>query len=721
MTRGRPGWSRALARWAVLLGAALPAVGQSLDGYVEVQATHGDETTTAEGDRPQESDFDTLVERLSATYLQPLWPNLQLSFGGFFERTASDGTIAGQDFDSTLTRQRPFASLRLRTPTLRGEALVERFETRSDANRVTRDTFSLVGGWFPNNTDYAQLRWFQSDEADRGREDLDRRQDSLSLTAQYRPTDWLGLQYRGALDGDENRLEETKVETESHNVRVMFDRSFWDRRWVVASDYNVNIRDVEVTAPPGAEVELPLAAVQGLSAIDDTPDEGVLEANPALIDGNLAVSSGINLGLPPAGGEDRPRNFGLDFGLPTDVDRLRVTIDDLGGRDLPPQIADSFSWDVWVSDDNFRWRRHQRLGSAPFRDIDRRWELDFETVETRYIKVVVRPLAPGVRDATQFPEIFVTEVQGLRRARVEQPDRRTTELFTFNSRLRLLDVPSLYYELNYLLNRADDSPDRTTLSNGLALSHAFARIWALSARLARETGEERDEDRTADYYSASLSAAPLDTLRSSVLVSGRRERFGETRQNIDTVLYNATAALYRGIDLNVNLGKSFLRDETDRRTETDIANVSASFVPNRYGSLTLTYQDDSRTSTGGGRRTEKDPNRSIELSATFSPFSTLYVFASHRVEDRADFDRRTLRSYNVSWSPFPYGRLRFHFYYDQTFDSELDVVTTLWGPGIRWNVTPRAYLDFSYQDTAQDSNLSDLDRGVYSLVARVAF
>ena len=107
------------------------------------------------------------------------------------------------------------------------------------------------------------------------------------------------------------------------------------------------------------------------------------------------------------GGDTRERNIGLDFSLAQDVNTLRVWVD----RELPATISGSFSWDVYTSSDNLNWSLYTTLSPAPFGQFDNRFEITFSSVNTRYIKVVVKPLSAAVQGASGYPDIFVTEIQ----------------------------------------------------------------------------------------------------------------------------------------------------------------------------------------------------------------------------------------------------------------------------------------------------------------------
>ena len=112
-----------------------------------------------------------------------------------------------------------------------------------------------------------------------------------------------------------------------------------------------------------------LSAASSLS--QTRPRLGALAPNAALIDGNLTASAGIDIGLPPLGGNLQPRNIGLDFLNPVQVNDLQVWVD----RTLTPVVAASFSWDIYTSADNLTWTLYQTVFPATFGPFQNRFDI----------------------------------------------------------------------------------------------------------------------------------------------------------------------------------------------------------------------------------------------------------------------------------------------------------------------------------------------------------
>jgi hypothetical protein len=316
--------------------------------------------------------------------------------------------------------------------------------------------------------------------------------------------------------------------------------------------------------------------------------------------------------------------------------------------------------------------------------------------------------------------IQVTELEVFRPAS-EGEQRSTGQQLNLNTRLRLLDSPSLFYDLNYFVNSVSGSERRTFMVNGVSLSHAFDPVWSVAARAANERSDEASRRRVADVLSASLSAVPLPTLRSSVLVGGRREQVDGRQVDSANTLVSAFATIYRGVDLNASVGASTQTESGGRSIRTRLANISAELRPNRIFALYITYDDSSREISSEGQPTVKDPNAAFELGANLNPLPTLYLFGSRRSENRSATGRRTLHNLSLSWSPFPRGTLRFSFFYNEYHESDLDTLVRSGGPSVRWNLNRRTYLNMGYERLRSESDQQDLDRDVLYGTLRVGF
>jgi len=725
--------SRALYALLALIVVSGVLAGQSaaegLSGYLEANYSKTDSESVDSAGQSTQTKSNSFTQRYSITLDKKIYPNLGLLAGGFFEKQDTTLAAAGAEIDSTSTKIRPFVSLNLRTPLYHAEAAYNRNEEKLKTAGLspvttTLETYTSTLQWRPDGFPDVKLEYFRTNNFDKDRRFLDTTDDRFGITTEYRPVDAVYLRYQGFIDEKNDRLNNTTVNEVNHNGKASYSDWWWHRRISVNSDYIFTRDETRTSAGGGGEVSFRVLPFAGLSAITDTPDSVVLDSNPLLVDGNLTAGAGINLGLPSAGGDARPRNIGLDFATETEINTLLVSVD----RDVT-QVADSFSWRIYTSSDNLNWVFRQTVFPAVFSSFFARFEIRFTKVTARYVKVVVAPLSPATPFAIGFPTILVTELQAETRKPASEVTGKltaTTHLYNLNIRTRILETPSLFHEFSYFLRKIDPSTSPTvyTVSNGLALQHQFSRVFSGRARVAREDGQEKDGTRSAYLYTAAVTAVPLETLHHSLVFSGIDETVaGRTKTTNSLYLYNL-AKLYEGIDVSLGGGVSFGKNEAGQKTDQVQVNASATLVPNQSVMVNLIYTDTSTKTTGEDIPERTDATQAWEADVSFTPVRTVYLFGSYRVENREQAgvrDTRTIKNYSANWSPFPDGTLHLNFYYNETLRPESDERERSIIPSLRWNITGRSYLDLSYQSLKTASMVLATDVRVFSGTLRVGF
>jgi hypothetical protein len=717
-----------------LLGAlaARPGRAQELSGFIELTHSRFDSSVEFPGGVRLETLTHSFLQRYALTYNQRFTPTLRMQAGGIFEWDATRFEVVGLETRTKVRRLSPFFSLRLDSAPYLAEIAWSRNEEDVDASGQgpagrAREVASATLGWFPVGFPSARLQYFKTDTFDRTRRFEDTTEDRLELTSDYRPIPELYLYYRGSTEDTDDRANETRLSRVSNDGRVIYDDMWWEDRVTVSSDYNYLSRRTETTTSGRGEVLFPTIPLGGLSVIDDTPDLGALDPNPALLDANLVAGAGLNLGLPPLGGDTRPINIGLDFGSETEVNSLLVWVD----RDLPSGISNSFTWQVYTSTDNLNWTRRAAPVSVVFGPFLTLFEIRFTNLVTRYVKVVTRPLSPSVPFATSYPVILVTEMAAQLARPAAAVQGRTTEkshIYNLSARARILDTPSLFYELTYFINKSDRSPKDDLLSNGISWNQPVWRYCSVAGRVAYQTGHQRGEVRTAWLYSASLSANPAPTLQTSLVYSGLSEDFEDTDRSTNTstdsrsLFLYGTAQLYPGIDANVSLGRSSLVPNRGLQTDSTLVNAGATLVPHPSLTVNLFYSDKSDTLRTTGVAGSLDQyTRSAEADVSYRPVPALYLFASYRGEQRTRVPDRTINDYSLDWSPFPDGALHLNISYTESYRSDDNTQETAFTPSLRWNFNPRSWLEGSYQKLETDSSVQKITTDIVTATFRTSF
>jgi hypothetical protein len=657
-----------------------------------------------------------------------IFPHLKLDAGVIVEKNISWFKTDGSSTRSDTTDLRPYINLTLNTPLYTAgigyDRRQETVKTSGSPGVTTVDEdYNVILGWRPEGLPVIDVRLTRTNLFDEKHDVLDTTTDYGLLSARYTYKN-LDLRYQGTYTDTKDELNEVETKDYLHTGRITYADMFFNNRVSFNGTYSISYEETKTTAAGiGGEVSSQISPFAGLSIINITPSPITLDPNPALIDGNSTASAGINIGLPPLGGDTTSlRQVGLDFLVSTEVNSLFLWVD----RDLSAatNIVTFFISNIHVyeSPDNLNWST-VALNPISFGPFQNRFEINFTNpVTTRYIKVVTLPLQNFVIGATSFPNIFITELQAFIKKPAEQVKGKTTRLshiLNIDSRTRILNIPTLFYELSYYLNKPDPAQTTYTLSNGLSVNHRFNPIFSGSARVAREDGTEEGKKRWAYVYNASLVYTSLRTLRQNLIYSGRIEEIdGKSTKNNSVFLQN-NAALYKGIDINLGGGINFSTLETGQRQQNTIINFGSSIVPHRTVTITLIYSDTATNQSGGGLPSTDTSTRRGDVSVAYRPFETLYLFASWQILAEKGQKVQTTQNYGLNWSPFPEGTLQFNFSYNESILSENNQKSRLITPSLRWNITSRSFLDLSYQYVQNSSKLQKSESNGVSANLRI--
>jgi hypothetical protein len=668
----------------------------------------------------------TFTQRYFLNLDRTLYPNLRLAASGTFEKNKTDSDVDGVDTETTATTKSGLVNLRLDTQLISSgigfTKREEKVETSSGSTAPhVMDTYTASLSWQPEGLPSMNAFFTRTDTYDKDRELEDTTNDRLVLNLRYEPVRSLELQGGASFSKNEDKLSDTETKITSYTGRATYTRRFWERVLVNAS-YNYFRQETELTTGGGGEVLLQVFPFFGLSSVNDTPSLVILDPNPAVIDGDLTASTGINIGPVSPGGDNRPRQIGLDFINPAEVNTVYVWVD----RELPENVSNSFVWDIYISSDNENWTLWQTVPLAPFGDFFNRFEINFNSVSARYLKVVTNPLSSAVLPppGVDVSSILVTEMQAFLRTAAEDVQAnqtQTSHIYDLNVKVLILDRPNLSYNFYYWGSHFEPGGlSKYVITNTLNLSHRFNRVFSGSASIGREDTKDPDKS-SSNTYSASLTAVPLPTLFHSIVVSGRFQDSDEGTANSHSAFLNNSAELYKGLFLNLSGGMSIATNEEDRETKTYILNSGVSIIPHPTLNLNLNYSQTDSDSTGGGTEDTSSSRKSGEIAAAYNPFTTLYIYASYGITDETDRDRANYQNYALSWSPFPDGDLQFNFSYTELISSVEETRERAVTPSLRWYLARNTTLDVSYTDRKNSSTSQETNEETYFANLRVAF
>ena len=732
---------RALSPIAVVAAVVLPAdswgdgIFEGITGSVESNYSFVSTKTTDASGNTTKIKTNNYFERFTLNVNYNLYPKLNLNAGGTFEDNITDPVGTDTIRRTEFMRIRPYVFLTLRDPVYTGSL---GYDLREDTIRtsglpkttLTQDNYTATFDWRPEGLPWTNVAYTKTNTHDGDRSVVDTEKDYLYLKSQYR-YQGLELWYVGSYTNTDDKIRNFESTELSNEGRLVYATTLFNGRTSINSDNRVNVTTFDTKTAGQGQVGRPVFPLAGLSALSDTPTNVALGPTPALIDGNLAASAGINIGLPALGGDTRQRNLGLDFLAPQELNSLLVWVDVGTNSTLPFDIANSFLWEVYTSTDNLNWTLYQAGRPAPFGPFEKRFEISFPSVTTRYIKVVTRPLSGAVIIPPGFAnpdQISITEVQAFLNtpaSDVRQSTTRTFQNYTLDVKTRLLNTPTLYYDFNaYYFDVSPDGQRRYTISNGLFVNHAFNPIFSTSANASIEFGEEQDQSRVAFLYYASLMANPLRTLSNNLVFSGNNQTVGDlTNRSNAVILYN-TAQLYKGFDATLNLGVTLTSEEQAGGSSIDrrrlYFNPGVNITPHPSLVLTLYYLG-AQTHTSGSPSTLADVTENrLDLGASWTPFRSLFLSASVNVASETGQDTKVQQNYGLNWTPFPDGQLQFSFFYNDSFYPDRSTVIQ---PTLRWYLSPRrrSYLDLSYQRNRSESAGQKTETDIVSTNLKVYF
>jgi hypothetical protein len=711
----------------ILSGRALAqGVIQGVSGSLESNYSFLNSKTTDALGNTVKTSTQTLLGRFQLDINTKIFPNLRLRAGGIAEGlwSAFDDKISDIVTRTTVLDFRPYIDLTLETPLYRASVGYVRRQDRVEvfhlpAVTLINNEYYAILGWRPEGLPSIDAQIRRRDLYDSDKSFLDVKEDFISLNPKYQ-YQGLQLEYYGTYLHRRDDLNDLDVDQYTHTGRASYANSFFNNRVFLNTDYNILYQETKTVSGGKGFVSFQTFPNRGLSPItpNDTLTPITLDPNPNLIDGNTTLSAGIDLV------SDVPlvkRQIGLDFLNPTEVNQLLIWVD----REITSAIATSFTWDIFISEDNSTWTHWAgpMAGSLGGPSLNR-FELNFLNVipARRYIKVVTTPL---LRSPLVPPDIFVTELQAVLQtpaADVKGSVSRTTHNYDLDVKTRILDIPSLFYEVYFLFNRQEPSgQQRYDVVNSLYTDHRFSEVFLGRAKVGIENGEELDKKRLAYIYDAAIIADPLRTLHHSLVFNGREEEFGGKPNNTNSIILYNTAQLYKGYDINLNGGVTFTKQESGENGRDFLINLQTNIVPHRTVTLGLNYSNIISRRTSEERGSSSTITQTLDFNLGYNPFRTLNLSAYVQFINETGQKDRILQNYAINWSPFPDGALQFNIAYNENYRTQDHLVERIFQPSVRYNFSNRSYIDLTYRLVRSSSDIQKIDSNLLSTTVKIFF
>ncbi len=499
---------RVLAVLGSLLLLCAPAHAGELSGSARVYGG----TTDNDG-----SEVDVVDEKYTFNLRQSLTPYLSFLIS-YRHNNLGTTTEDGEEIERR-TRD-PLVELLYQRPTLSARLSFQDRRTRGTSAADTLDLRSLLGqfNWRPrvgpsyslrirDDSNVADVAVFGRDVTTRG----------VDFDAVYDWRHWSG-RYSYHRSDLENQLSGFRLDQDRHELRADFENRFWDERLAITLDSWVSRVEQTERVPDGTTLAEPVAARQGLFAIDTLPEVGELEPASDLVDGDTFSPATPRIEI---GGANTFRNLGVDLGFTRQVTRLEITVDTLSGPGLV--------WEVYHSPDNLSWERVG--GVIPSFDVALlRYTLRFPETTDRFFKAVNVSI-------NTLTDVAVTEIRAL--VDVEQLGRREGEATTYraNFNARYTPNPRMSANLSFGLSNDQDlaggllSRDLEEVNYGASLR--FDLTSELQLRMGYRFADVEDIrppvlNREEEQLNATLEWSPLATVKAMLVASRRDERDGAT-------------------------------------------------------------------------------------------------------------------------------------------------------------------------------------------------
>ncbi|MBN2808880.1 MAG: hypothetical protein JXR80_05240 [Deltaproteobacteria bacterium] len=541
-------------------------------------------------------------------------------------RYSQDSSSADDDG----SRINPSLSLNLRND-LFSSVLGATFSRLEKQDEPTNDSWSWNASWLSQWDEvWPALRFnfsesYRQDDATPRQIDSQSRQFNSGISYSWR---FLESSYDFNYAAAKDNIRTTATDSERHSANLKLEESwdFWGQlvTFSVGERVSYNLTQDSSKVGAGNDYFIRDYNVKGFYALDSTPEEGELDANPALTDGNLYTSAGIDIAssLNAHNIGFRPDSF--------PVNRVRLYFT----TELTPAQQQQLAWDLYESDDGKEWRKNF---IAPF------IRYEYDPLNFITVAVVDLPVFIGRRDyaklvvsslSTLFETISISELEAGEQ-RTAESDTVTTESTFINSESRasliVRPLDGWTVSSNVLYRYASNDPGTVNHEVNASLSSDY--YWNRYFSFTLGVNENRDwSDDVEDVeesnrsYSLILRSFPLDTL-DATLSFMRSEQYedGELIETSDSINAYLTARLYPDVTASFTAGWSSSDDGSDFTWRCD----STIRLTQR---MNLELYCDNQTVYGG--------------SFNFRPSDVLALSSSFERDD--DSDRNTF-STSVSW------------------------------------------------------------------------
>ena len=451
-------------------------------------------------------------------------------------------------------------------------------------------------------------------------------------------------------------------------------------------------RDTDRTGNRAARIPNLVAVTRAYISVDDTPlvsRDHPLAAAPALTDNRFDVPAGVSLGPDSTSHQ----TIALDLGRVTEVDEIEINV--RGAKNEPLRNGNGVHWDVYTSADGELWQTHNANATSTFDAARSLYEVAFEKVDTRWIKVVSFGVTPETAS--------VTEVQAFWHTVVEGDGRRSSEntSTSLNAFLGFTPIQTLTFTYNGTANRASvESSDRPT-----ATFRDFTHLLSAHTDPFRQLGVDLQyelrtirTDRTADDlrgYRAAARWMPLQRLTLNAAFSMQEQTLAGEVFDTRSVTADLIARVYPSLDVTLGAGRTLQHRDDGATLSSTFATIStrAQLTPKLRLLLSGTVSESDRSTVPLGVPPGRDQRWNADLDWRLGRSLSLGgAFGWIESDTLSGVSQR----YRINWNPFADGTVTLTTLYDQDIDPYSDSRSRRVLVAPRWQINPFATLDLSY-------------------------
>ena len=713
---------------ALCTPAPLLAEGLRLLGDLEYRSSFVDTTDKQTGETT-DGEFARFTQLYDLSFQRQLYPYLEIRAGGLFDlrnaRTTNDGIHSRID-DRTWQY---FAGLHLNQPLHKAGFTYRRTDLKTSASNlftrsIFRDQYIANWTWRPDDLPLITVNYDRAHTFDKP-QTRDSIAELLTLRSRYDYRD-ASLDYTYTRNDAQENLTSGGSLSQIHNTGIRYSRRFLDDRIGLTAGARINYSTLEPSDDGDIHRPTTSRGVEFWLLDDSSPDSNASGEFTTVDPGDDSTAlTNVDIGgdAPP-----EPVSVGLDFGSSTDVDTIYVLpLEDDNNDDLanPAEIeaaSDTFSWEVFWSDDQETWTQCAPSVACEveweYNLFDNRFEISFSPgVNRRYIKVWTRPSSDP-----SLGQVLISSVRGFTTISVSAGTvlNDLDQNYNLGVRWSITDRSEMNYDAYYKVVTADPSSRRkSTLTNSVSLRHIFNPVFVGNARFLRSDGRATARhNEVYQSYVASIRGDYLETLSQTLVYSGTHTKDGNGTSTVNSLFLRSNADLYRDWSMNLYLGQSWTNSDLDGSSRSTAARIRTDMAPNRKLHLALDYSITWIVDEDEGSRLEQNGN----VQGFYVPFRTLSLFAAVRFRNRDQGNRSTTVSqdYSVNWAPFLDGSLNFSIAYTQA-KTTLGYEEKLVKPEVRWQIARGMLLIFTYSNGTVESATETSDIQTFTGNLRVFY